>query len=53
MYDVIHFNNGLHSLMTLTGAYAKSLKTVFELMRIFSRSEAHQNPRRIEDGFVK
>ncbi len=27
-YDVIHFNNGLHSLMTSTEAYAKSLKRV-------------------------
>lgn len=33
-YDVIHFNNGLHSLTTPTEAYAKSLKSAFELMRL-------------------
>ena len=32
-YDVIHFNNGLHSLKTPTDAWAKSLKATFELIR--------------------
>ena len=32
-YDVIHFNNGLHSLGTPSGAYAKSLKAALELIR--------------------
>ena len=49
MYDVIHINNGHYSLMTLTGAYAKSLKTVFESMRILACTKAYQNSGRIED----
>ena len=32
-YDVIHFNNGLHSLKTPTDAWAKSLKATLELIR--------------------
>lgn len=32
-YDVVHFNNGLHSLGTDTAAWAKSLKTALELIR--------------------
>lgn len=33
-YDVIHFNNGLHSLGTPTEAWAKSLRDAFALIRI-------------------
>ena len=32
-YDVIHFNNGLHSLDTPTGVWAKALKATLELIR--------------------
>lgn len=32
-YDVIHFNNGLHSLATPTDAYAKGLEKAFALIR--------------------
>ncbi len=32
-YDVIHFNNGLHSLATPTEAWAKSLRDAFALIR--------------------
>ena len=32
-YDVIHFNNGLHSLSTPTDAWAKGLKAALELVR--------------------
>lgn len=32
-YDVIHFNNGLHSLRTPTGDYARELEVVFRLIR--------------------
>ena len=32
-YDVIHFNNGLHSLETPTDAWAKGFKTALELIR--------------------
>lgn len=32
-YDVIHFNNGLHSLKTPTDVWAKSLKATLELIR--------------------
>lgn len=32
-YDVIHFNNGLHSLDTPTGAWAIALKATLELVR--------------------
>lgn len=32
-YDVVHFNNGLHSLGTPTEAYAKGLKAALELIR--------------------
>ena len=32
-YDVVHFNNGLHSLDTDTVAWAKALKTAFRLIR--------------------
>ena len=38
-YDVIHFNNGLHSLETPTDAWAKGLKAALELVR------KNQNPR--------
>lgn len=33
-YDIIHFNNGLHSLSTPNDAYAKALKTSLELIRL-------------------
>ena len=32
-YDVVHFNNGLHSLGTDTAAWAKALKAALELIR--------------------
>ena len=32
-YDVIHFNNGLHSLATSEAAWEKGLKAAFELIR--------------------
>ena len=32
-YDVIHFNNGLHSLFTPTDAYADGLRAALELIR--------------------
>ena len=32
-YDVIHFNNGLHSLETPTDAWAKGVKAALELVR--------------------
>ena len=32
-YDVIHFNNGLHSLGTPTAAWAKGLEAALELIR--------------------
>ena len=32
-YDVIHFNNGLHSLSTPTDAWAKGFKAAMELVR--------------------
>ena len=32
-YDVIHFNNGLHSLKTPTDVWAKALKATLELIR--------------------
>ncbi len=32
-YDVIHFNNGLHSLGTPTAAYEKGVRRVFQLIR--------------------
>lgn len=32
-YDVVHFNNGLHSLSTPTAAYAKGVKAALELIR--------------------
>ena len=32
-YDVIHFNNGLHSLKTPTDAWAKGLEAALELVR--------------------
>ena len=32
-YDVIHFNNGLHSLETSTDAWAKGFKAALELIR--------------------
>ena len=32
-YDVIHFNNGLHSLATPTDAWAKDFKAALELIR--------------------
>ena len=32
-YDVIHFNNGLHSLRTPTDAYAKGMEKAFALIR--------------------
>ena len=32
-YDVIHFNNGLHSLETPTDAWAKGFKAALELVR--------------------
>ena len=32
-YDVVHFNNGLHSLGTSTDAYAKGLEAAFSLIR--------------------
>ena len=32
-YDIIHFNNGLHSLGTPTEAWAKGLKAALELVR--------------------
>ena len=32
-YDVIHFNNGLHSLKTPTDAWAKGFKAALELIR--------------------
>lgn len=33
-YDVIHFNNGLHSLSTPTEAYANALESAFKLIRL-------------------
>ena len=33
-YDVIHFNNGLHSLSTPVGAYAKALESAIKLIRL-------------------
>lgn len=33
-YDVIHFNNGLHSLSTPAGTYAKALESALKLMRL-------------------
>ena len=32
-YDVVHFNNGLHSLQTPTEAYAKCVRSAMELIR--------------------
>ena len=32
-YDVVHFNNGLHSLQTPTDAYAKGIRAALELVR--------------------
>ena len=32
-YDVVHFNNGLHSLQTPTEAYEKSFRAALELIR--------------------
>ena len=33
-YDVIHFNNGLHSLSTPTADYAKGIKAALQLIRL-------------------
>lgn len=33
-YDVIHFNNGLHSLSTPTADYAKGMKAALQLIRL-------------------
>lgn len=33
-YDVIHFNNGLHSLSTPTADYAKGVKAALQLIRL-------------------
>ena len=32
-YDVVHFNNGLHSLQTTTDVYAKGIRAALELVR--------------------